>query len=73
MDRSSSPLFDRTYLVPVVVSFVIGFVAGLLIVNAWVGLAIGAVMAFSAIMRRYTAAKMEARLDEHQREQQRKR
>ncbi len=75
MDQSppSPSMLDRAYLVPALVAFVIGLLAGTLIVNVWAGVAIGAVLAFSAVMRRYTAAKMQVRFDEHQREQQRKR
>lgn len=71
MEPSSPSLLDRSALVPVLIAFVIGLVAGTLLVNLWGGIAIGAVLAFSAVLRRYTAAKMEARFDEHAREHER--
>ncbi len=69
--RSLSP-FDASYIAPALVAFAIGLAAGALIVNLVAGVAIGLVLAFSAVGRRWAAARMEARIDEQVREHERR-
>lgn len=65
-------MLDPAFIAPALVAFVIGMVVGTLIVNVWAGIAIGAVLAFSAVMRRYAAARMQAGIDEHARGRERR-
>ncbi|MFA4929288.1 MAG: hypothetical protein WC558_12280 [Patulibacter sp.] len=70
---SKSPsLLDPAFIAPALVAFVIGMVVGTLIVNVWAGVAIGAVLAFSAVLRRFAAARMQAGIDEHVRRDERR-
>lgn len=72
MEPKSPTLLDPAFIAPALVGFVIGVVVGTLLVNVLAGLAIGLVLAFSAVLRRYAAARMQAGIDEHSREHERR-
>lgn len=74
MDPQAPSLLDRSAIAPALVGFVVGLIVGaLLMSNVLAGVAIGAVLALSAVARRYAAAKMEARYAQQAREQERRR
>lgn len=72
MEPNSPSSFNRAMIVPALVAFAIGLVAGTLLVNVLAGVAIGLVLAISAVLRRYTAARMNARYEQAAREHERR-
>jgi mannose/fructose/N-acetylgalactosamine-specific phosphotransferase system component IIC len=58
MPPSRRAAFDRSMVVPTIIGFVVGFVAGTLLESPLVGVALGAGLAMSALGRRYAAARM---------------
>ena len=74
MDSPSPSLLDRSAIAPAIVGLVVGIVVGALLMdNVLAGVAIGVVLAISAVMRRYAAAKMQARYEQQARENERRR
>lgn len=74
MDPQSPSLLDRSAIAPALVGFAVGVIVGALLMrNVLAGVAIGAVLAISAVARRYAAAKMQARYEQQAREHERRR
>lgn len=56
--------FDRSMVAPAAFAFLLGMVVGIVLEGPLVGLAIGVVLAISAVGRRYAAARMQQGIDD---------
>lgn len=64
MPASRRAAFDRSMVAPALFAFVLGLVVGIVLEGPLVGLAIGLVLAISAVGRRYAAARMQQGVDD---------